>query len=258
MEKYSVKALSKLAGVSARTLHYYDQIGLLKPFIRTEAKYRFYGREQLVRLQQILFYKELDFSLQEIGDILDDPEFDLLSALKNHKTALKERRQRIDTLIETINKTIHYQFKNQKTMLKPEELYDGLPKETAKAYRKEAIKKYGKQAVETSEKSLMKLTKKQIEDLKQEQKQVFSDLFALRNKGISSNQVQEAISRHYINTRQFWGTHGSSDRQLDQYLGLSRLYKADERFTMVDNLPQPEFAKFLCDAIHHFTKHELS
>lgn len=105
MGEYTVKELAKLAGVSVRTLHYYDQIGLLKPLIRTEAKYRFYGREELLRLQQILFYKELDFPLKEICEIMDNPEFDLLVALSNHKVALKAKQSRIKTLIDTVNKT---------------------------------------------------------------------------------------------------------------------------------------------------------
>jgi DNA-binding transcriptional MerR regulator len=75
MDNYSVKRLSDLAGVSVRTLHLYDEIGLLKPSIRTDAGYRIYGEKELLRLQQILFYKELDFSLQEIAAILDHPEF---------------------------------------------------------------------------------------------------------------------------------------------------------------------------------------
>ena len=78
MENYSVKKLSDLAGVSVRTLHLYDEIGLLKPSVRTSAGYRLYGERELLRLQQVLFYKELDFSLQEIAAILDHPEFDVV------------------------------------------------------------------------------------------------------------------------------------------------------------------------------------
>lgn len=80
MKEYSVKGLSKIAGVSVRTLHHYDKIGLLKPAIRTEARYRLYGENELLKLQQILFYKELDFSLNEIINILNDPDFDLMKA----------------------------------------------------------------------------------------------------------------------------------------------------------------------------------
>lgn len=257
MEKYSVKELSKLAGVSVRTLHYYDQIGLLKPLTRTEAKYRFYGKEELLRLQQILFYKELDFPLKEICEIMDDPEFDVLLALSNHKAALKEKQNRIDTLITTIDKTINNEFKKNKKMLTPEELYEGLSKETAKAYRTEAVKKYGKKVVETSERSLMQLSKEQIATLKQEQQEITNTLFLLINENYTSDKVQEVIARHYVITRKFWGTHDSSDPQLEQYSGLGQLYITDERFTMVDGNPQPKFAKFMNNAMSYFAKNKL-
>ena len=258
MEKYSVKKLSELAGISVRTLHYYDQIGLLKPSIRTEARYRFYGSEELFRLQQILFYKELDFPLEKIHEILDDPDFDLMLALSNHKTALKEKRDRIDILIDTIDKTINNQFKNDKTMLKPEELYEGLSKETADSYRKEAIKKYGKKTVETSEKSLQQLTKEQFAALRQEQQDITAELFALVNEDYTSAEVQAVIARHYANTRKFWGTYDSSDTQSEQYAGLGDLYINDERFTMIDGKAQPAFAQFLSKAMGYFANNNLS
>lgn len=257
MENYSVKKLSKLAGISARTLHYYDQIGLLKPSIRTEAKYRFYGKKELLRLQQILFYKELDFSLKEICEIMDNPEFDLLVALLNHKVELKKRQDRIETLIDTIDKTIFNQFKYKKKMLKPEELYVGLSKETAETYRAEAIKKYGLDAVETSEKSLLKLTKKQIVDLREEQIEITNHLYSLMNESYDGDKVQNVIAKHYVVTRKFWGTHNSKDSQSEQYSGLGELLTTDERFTEIDGNPQPELAKFMNKAMTHFANTQL-
>jgi len=89
-----VKELALLAGVTVRTLHHYDQINLLKPTIRTRAGYRQYGEKELLKLQQIMIYKELDISLNEIKNILDSPDFDVLSALENHKKSIKERRKK--------------------------------------------------------------------------------------------------------------------------------------------------------------------
>ncbi|MDD4777522.1 MAG: MerR family transcriptional regulator [Fermentimonas sp.] len=77
MKSFTVKKLAEISGVSVRTLHYYDQIGLLSPKIRTEKKYRLYGNDELLRLQQILFFREMDFQLKDIIDILDEPEFAL-------------------------------------------------------------------------------------------------------------------------------------------------------------------------------------
>ena len=84
---YTVSKLARMAGVSVRTLHHYDEIGLLRPYARTAAGYRLYGEEDLLRLQQILFFRELDFALDNIRQILDDPEFDPLAALDEHRPA---------------------------------------------------------------------------------------------------------------------------------------------------------------------------
>src|SRR5512136_2331510 len=100
---YTVQQLARLAGVSVRTLHHYDHIGLLAPSARTAAGYRLYGAADLLRLQQILFFKELDLPLDEIQDILDDPDFDQIEALESHKRLLRERADRLARLLMTID-----------------------------------------------------------------------------------------------------------------------------------------------------------
>ena len=256
MKKFSVKEVSGLSGVTIRTLHHYDKIGLLKPYDRTEAGYRYYGEAELFRLQQILFYKELDFSLQEIGGLLDDPEFDLLAALENHRLALKGRRNRIATLLKTIDHTITHLKKGEK-MSRPEKLYEGLPREMGTTYRKEAIATYGEEAVARSEKELLKMGDKKFKALKEQQQQLNKTLFALRKEAPDSSRVQMLIGRHYEVIRAFWGTAKSEDKQAKAYAGLGELYLSDERFTMVDGKPQPEFAMFLQRAMQHFTETSL-
>lgn len=256
MTSYSVQKMAKLAGVSIRTLHLYDQIGLLKPSIRTEARYRLYGEKELLRLQQILFYKELDFPLKEIQAILDNPDFDLVEALLSHKVSLQTRQNRINTLLETIDKTVNH-LKTGKIMLKPEELYEGLAKETAETYRTEASKKYGEDVVQQSEKALGNLTKEQFEALKAELKENASALFALKNEYPTNAQVQRLIARHYEMIRIFWGTSDSSDKQAEAYKGLGQLYVNDERFTIIGGQSQPEYALFLSQAMAYFADNHL-
>ena len=106
MKEYTVQQLAKLAGVTVRTLHHYDHIGLLKPSSRNSARYRFYGETELLRLQQILFFKELDFNLEDIARIIDSPGFDPVDALEAHRKELQNRAERLDALLETIDKTI--------------------------------------------------------------------------------------------------------------------------------------------------------
>ena len=101
-----ISEVAKLSGVTVRTLHYYDEIGLLKPSKTTEAGYRMYSSEDLERLQQILFFRELDFPLNEIKEIMLNPNYDKNEALNKHKEFLIEKRKRIDGLITLIDKTI--------------------------------------------------------------------------------------------------------------------------------------------------------
>lgn len=255
MKQYSVKQLAKLAGISVRTLHLYDQLNLLKPAIRTEARYRMYGEAELLRLQQILFYKELDFSLQAIAEILNDPRFDLIQALESHKVALHQRQERIQTLLATVDKTIHSLKTEQ--MLSHEELYQGLPKETAETYRKEARTKYGAAEVEQSENHLRNLGKEGFQKLKAEMEDIATKLVALMQEDPQGAVVQQQIARHYHNIRGFWGTSGSADLQAEAYAGLGDLYVADERFTMVDGKANPAYAQFLQKAMRYFADTQL-
>lgn len=256
MKNYGVKELTKLSGVSVRTLHYYDKIGLLKPLNRTEAGYRFYGEKELLRLQQILFYKELDFPLKEIIELLDDPTFNLVAALENHKSALKARQKRISNLLVTIDHTIH-QLKNGEIMSKPEKLYEGLPKEFGTTHRQKAMDKYGKETIEQSEKELLKLGKDGFKQLQVEFEKVTHELFLLHKEAPGSSKVQELIKQHYELIRKFWGTSHKKDKQGTAYAGLGQLYVSDERYTMVNGEAQPEFAFFLKEAMSHFAKNQL-
>ncbi len=255
MKKYSAKGLSKLAGVSVRTLHHYDEIGLLKPAIRTESKYRLYGENELIKLQQILFYKELDFPLKEIIEILNGPDFDLIKAFESHRQALESKKENINVMLNTIEKTIS-NLKGKK-MITNEELFEGFAAEDVTPIRNEAIKKYGVEQVESSENSLKKLSKEQFAQLKKEQQEIGKNLFDLSHMSPESELVQLEIARHYKNIRKFWGTDGMQDTQWKQYKGLGELYMADERFSTVDGSPQPEFVKFLSRAMTHFAHTQL-
>ena len=102
----TVKQVSDLTGISVRMLHYYDEIGLLKPTLTTEAKYRLYDDEALETLQQILFFKELDIPLKEVKKLIDNPRFDRSKVLENQKKLLILKRNRLNDLIKLINRTI--------------------------------------------------------------------------------------------------------------------------------------------------------
>ena len=251
VERYSVKKLADLAGVSVRTLHLYDQIGLLKPSIRTEKKYRYYGRAEALRMQQILFYKTLGMPLKEIAAMLHDPDFDQVQSLERHRQVLLNRREQITTLLATIDKTIDH-LKNE-TMLSIDELYEGLPREQATAWREEAKQKWG-DAVERSENHLRKKTKAEFEQLASAAAGNRNRLLALMHEDPTSEKVQKEIAEHYALIREFWGTSALPDKQAEAYAGLGDLYLSDERYTSIDGKPNPEFAQFMNIAMKHFVK----
>ncbi len=143
---YTVKQLADLAGVSPRTLHYYDEIGLLHPEKVEHNGYRSYDDPSLLRLQQILFFKELGFSLEEIRKIVDRPGFDLLEALRLHRAGLQERRQRLEQLIDTVDKTI-LNLEGAYPM-KKSQYFAGFSEEKQKQYEQEIRQRYGEQAFE--------------------------------------------------------------------------------------------------------------
>lgn len=250
---YTVKKLAKLAGVSVRTLHHYDRLGLLKPSVRTTAGYRQYGEKELLRLQQVLFYKELDFPLQAIAEILDEPGFNYLAALENHKRSLVEKRARITELLATIDKTI-LQLKGEQKMLTNEELYAGFPKDKAEAYRKEAIEKYGADKVEKSEAGLRKLTKDQLEALKAEGEEIARTLMGLTHLEPTNGAVQAQVARHYAHIQKMWNGAVTNEHLADAYAGLGDLYVNDPRF--YEGAPEG-FNTFLRDAMKYYVENSL-
>lgn len=249
MSTFTVKKLAKMAGVSVRTLHHYDQIGLLRPPVRTEKNYRQYEQKELLRLQQILFYRELDFPLKEIREILDAPDFDMEEALKGQKEALKARKNRLELLIQTIDKTL-LNFKTGQ-MMTTDELYKGFEK--GKAYREEASKKW-KKAVEKSENHLRQKPIADFEQLRKDFNEVWQQLSNMTHQDPTSDPVQALIAKHYAYTRAFWGTANDADNQATAYGGLGEMYVSDDRFTTFDGVSKPEFGAFMRDAMKYFAE----
>src|SRR6201994_414387 len=141
MSDYTVKALARLSGVSVRTLHHYDEVGLLKPACVGANGYRYYGREELLRLQQILFHRELGFSLEEIGRALDADGFDKVAALKAHRAKLEAQTQRYRELMGTIDQTLASLEGDEK--MDDKAMYRGFDPKQQDAYEKELVDKHG-------------------------------------------------------------------------------------------------------------------
>ncbi|HLP82596.1 MAG TPA: MerR family transcriptional regulator, partial [Nitrosomonas sp.] len=145
---FTVKQLSKLAGVTPRTLHHYDEIGLFKPSRVGDNGYRYYGDESLLRLQQILFYRELDIPLDDIKKIMGRRDFDVLGALQSHKNALKKQVTRLNRLINTVDNTINH-LKGNMTM-SDKAYFEGFSEEEQEKYAAEAEQLYDVETVRES------------------------------------------------------------------------------------------------------------
>ena len=145
---FTVKQLSKLAGVTPRTLHHYDDIGLLKPSRVGDNGYRYYGEEALLRLQQILFYRELDIRLDDIKKIIGRRDFDVLSALQSHKDALNKQVARLNLLINTVDNTINHLKGNN--IMSEKAYFEGFSEEEQEKYALEAEQMYDPETVRES------------------------------------------------------------------------------------------------------------
>lgn len=223
MTKYSVKQLSKLAGISIRTLHHYDQIGLLQPAFRSEKGYRYYQKAELLRLQQILFYRELGFPLKAITEILNDPDFDLIKALEFHRKELNKQALRMQQLLVTIDKTIH-ELKNKKEMMKDKELYEGFTPEEVKKMRKEVADRWGEKQLLETEERIRQLGIDDWQDNKKKGEEITQLIADLMDLDPDHAQVQQAIGLYHKHLNFFY------EVTKERYRGLAKMYTEDERF----------------------------
>jgi len=247
---YSVRQLADLAGVSVRTLHYYDQIGLLEPSRRSPAGYRVYERADLLRLQQILFYRELAIPLSQIQTILDRPGFDPLEALENHQRMLQQRRERLERLIETVDKTIQ-QLMEEDMTLTDEELYEGFTEEQRERYPREARQLYGEELVEESEQRVRRMSKEQWKALKDEGEAVNRELARLMERPPEDPQVQASIARHYAMIENFYPVSA------EMYRGLGQLYVENPEFRAYYDKYRPGLAGFMQAAMAYYSQHDI-
>ncbi|MGX7073346.1 MerR family transcriptional regulator [Falseniella ignava] len=142
---YHIKEAAQLSGVSVKTLHHYDKIGLLVP-LKSENGYRSYSQEDLERLQVILYYKYLGFSLEKIAELLKEEKSDLLPHLTRQLDYLTRERERLDTLISTLQKTIQDQKGEINMTL--QEKFTGFSYQDNQKYHQEAVEEYGQEVMD--------------------------------------------------------------------------------------------------------------
>jgi MerR family transcriptional regulator, thiopeptide resistance regulator len=238
---FTVKQLSKLAGVTPRTLHHYDAIGLLKPSRVGENGYRYYGEDALLRLQQILFFRELDIPLDDIKKIMGRRDFDVLGALQSHKDALNKQVARLNRLIHTVDNTINHLKGNN--IMSEKAYFEGFNEEEQEKYALEAEELYGAEGVRASMKKWKGYSVEQKRRIMEEGSKNYTDMIAAMPKGADSPEAQAVVERWRKHMDYFWTP------KLEQLLDLANGYNDDPRFKATFDKIHPQLAEFMREAV---------
>ncbi len=250
--EYTVKQLGDLAGVSGRTLRYYDQIDLLKPAWINEAGYRIYSSGEVDRLQQILFYRELGVDLNTIKELLDSPEFQAKEALLDHREQLLEKRERLDLLINNVEQTLAA-LEGGRPMTDKEKFVgfkEKLIQENEEKYGEEIREKYGEETVEASNAKLMELTEEQFAEMQRLATEIIDSLVLAVDKDDPVGEEGQRIAELHRK----WLSFTWKEYSKEAHAGLAEMYVADERFTAYYDQHKEGAAKFLRDAIVAYTQ----
>jgi len=231
--EYSIKKLADLAGVTSRTLRYYDEIGLLRPRRINSSGYRIYGKKEIDLLQQILFYKSMNMKLEDIQKVISQPNFDIDKALIEHHQQLITRKNQLEQLILTVEKTIAYNKGEVKMSNK--EKFKGFKKvklaENESNYGKEIREKYGVETVEYSNKKFMNMSEddfKQMEDIENEMFESLKEV--VTTKDLESETAKNVYEKHRDWLMFTWPSYSP-----EAHIGLGKMYVEDERFAKYYN-----------------------
>ena len=245
---YSIKQLADMAGISRRALHHYDEIGLLKPSEQGQNRYRYYNEEAVLRLQQILFYREIGLRLKEIKAVLSQPDFDVLQALETHRDELQKRVERLNRLIDTVDKTILHL--NGGIAMSEEQIFEGFTEEQAEEYAEEARQRWDPELVNQS----MKLWKSYSDEKKKaimvEGGANYQEIFDNMDKGRDSPEVQAGVAKWHQNLRYFY------EPTIAILSGLGYGYRDDPAFRATFEKFSPDFPEFLCEAIQFYCENQ--
>ncbi len=246
---YTVKQLANSAGVSARTLRYYDQIGLLKPSTYGKNGYRYYDDVAALRLQQILFYRELELSLKEIRAIIEQPDFNLLGALESHKFTLRQKVQRIKLLLSTVEKTMRH-IEGKMSMSK-KDIFAGFSPEKQGVYAEEARQRWDPALVDQSQRRWASYSDEKKKEIMAEANEIYAEIFTHSDKGHDSHKVQDLVGQWHQHMRNFY------EPSIPMLRGLGQLYCDDPRFRVNFEKLSPQFPEFLREAIAFYCDQAL-
>lgn len=240
---YTVKAVAEMASVSIRALHHYDHIGLLRPAAVSPAGYRLYAEADLERLQQVLFFRELGFGLGEIKMIMSSPRYDRSAALREHRRLLLEKRQRLDKLIRSVERTI--ESMEGGNTVSNREMFEGFDQKQIDAWTDEARERWGPENVDESLRRTAHYQKSDWEALYAEMGDLTSKIADGMDRGAADPAVQAQVGRwHRLIDERFY------ECPLEVFRGLGDLYVTDPRFTATYEKVRPGLAAFMREAMH--------
>jgi DNA-binding transcriptional MerR regulator len=248
--EYTVKQMAELAGISVRTLHFYDQKGLLKPCGYEANGYRKYGQKEVLRLQQIMFFRELDFKLEEIKSIIDKPGFDISQALRDHRRLLESKITRYEQLIKTVDSTL-LKIKGEQEM-NEKEYYTGFSREQQEKYKQEIRQKYGSKALDESEARTKNWSKADFESTIEDSSLIFSAIKDNMAQGYDNPAVQAQIKQLHIWLNKFY------ECDLNMLRGVGQMYNEHPDFArMFRSKYHEKMPEFLLKAIEYYCEHPL-
>jgi DNA-binding transcriptional MerR regulator len=240
---YTVGELARLARISVRALHHYDEVGLVKPSGRTVAGYRQYTKKDLERLQQVLFYRELGFKLEDILKALDDPAFDRRKALVAQRALLAERVEQARALVALIDRTLR--ALDGETNMNDQDLFDGFD---PAQYEEEAKQRWGHtDAYAESHRRTSQYTKDDWRRMGVEAAAINEALAKLSEDGVppTDGRAMDLAENHRLLIDRWFYPCSSA-----VHLGLGDMYVADPRFAANYDKVRPGLAQYLCEAIH--------
>ncbi len=252
--EYSIQQLAQLAGVTTRTLRWYDKLGLLRPSRTAESGYRFYGPAEVDRLQQILFYRALGVELGRIKEILDDPSFDRLQALQGHLCELQKKEREIQGMINTVKKTIFTAERGEimSDQAKFEAFKRRVVEENEQRYGAEIREKYGDETVDKSNADIMNLTQDQYGEWTQLGEEIQKKLeAAVKEDALPSGEQGKELAQLH---RRWLSFSLNNSYDTAKHRGIVQLYVMDERFQAYYDKNTPGCAQFLRDAVLSWIK----
>ncbi len=243
---YTVKQLSDLTAVSVRTLHYYDEIGLLPPTTVGQNGYRYYDDDALLRLQQILFYREMGLSLKQIREIVTRPDFDLVAALREHRAMLEAKIERLQTLIGTVDSTMKHL--TGEADMNRKQLFAGFSEAKQKHYEHVIRLEYGPEKVEESTQRWNGYTPAERAAIREEGEQIYGELVDAIEAGQApqSEAVQAILARWHDNIRYFY------EPTLDILRGLGEMYRTHPDFVANFEKLHPDLPEYLAEAVAEY------